>query len=57
MGFPRSCVGKWREREREEWDRKMHDVGGVQAMLAAKGQTFQVRKALFRTSKLLPTTV
>ena len=57
MGFLRSCAGKWREREREEWDRKMHDVGRVQAMLAAKGKTFQVRgETSFHTSESLRNT-
>lgn len=27
------------------WDKKMHDVGRVQAMLAAAGRVFQVRLA------------
>lgn len=38
----RSCVGKWRQEERNAWDRKMHDVGRVKAMLAAAGKTLQV---------------
>lgn len=41
----RYCVGKWREEEREGWDKKMHDVGRVEAMLAAAGKVFQARVA------------
>lgn len=40
--YRRSCVGTWREAERNAWDRKMHDVGRVKSMLAAAGQVLQV---------------
>lgn len=49
----RSCVGKWRQEERNAWDRKMHDVGRVKAMLAAAGKTLQVKEveAFFCTAR------
>ncbi len=36
-------MGKWRQEHRNAWDRKMHDVGRVKAMLAAAGKVLQVR--------------
>ncbi|CAN0087178.1 unnamed protein product, partial [Ectocarpus sp. 13 AM-2016] len=45
----RSCVGKWRQDERDAWDRKMHDVGRVKAMLAAAGKALQLPPAVLQT--------
>ncbi|CAM9293176.1 unnamed protein product, partial [Ectocarpus sp. 8 AP-2014] len=45
----RSCVGKWRQDERDAWDRKMHDVGRVKAMLAAAGTALQLPPAVLQT--------
>eukprot|EP00752_Nemacystus_decipiens_P008436 g7540.t1 len=45
----RSCVGKWRREERDAWDRKMHDVGRVKAMLSAAGKTLQLPPAVLVT--------
>ena len=36
-------MDKWRQEHRNAWDRKMHDVGRVKAMLAAAGKVLQVR--------------
>ncbi|CAN0103591.1 unnamed protein product [Scytosiphon promiscuus] len=45
----RSCVGKWREAERNAWDRKMHDVGRVKSMLAAAGKVLQLPPPVLTT--------
>ncbi|CBJ29420.1 conserved unknown protein [Ectocarpus siliculosus] len=45
----RSCVGKWRQDERDAWDRKMHDVGRVKAMLAAAGKALQLPPAVLQS--------
>lgn len=42
-GHLRHRAAEWRQKEREAWDKKMHDVGRVQAMFAAAGKSFQVR--------------
>lgn len=41
-------MGKWRQDERDAWDRKMHDVGRVKAMLAAAGKALQVKEGAWR---------
>ncbi|CAM9290006.1 unnamed protein product [Ectocarpus sp. 4 AP-2014] len=45
----RSCVGKWRQDERDAWDKKMHDIGRVKAMLAAAGKALQLPPAVLQT--------